>query len=198
MVEHCFSYDDEYTEKSYTGFETKVLNVRQLWQYLHDHSLRGWDRNDYAKTVISSILKNGKDTEEDYTWFFVEENYLEFVKKEEKKKQEKTRKNLENRVVTLAKSLNVSPISSEFIKSLYNIIQKEEYALERFDDFECRQERFADSYFSGQSREGFWSDEDYSRSEISREIQTAVEALEYLSNVCPLLIMQTIPEYVKN
>ena len=88
----------------------------------------------------------------------------------------------------------ITPNTIEFVLALEAEQDSLNYRREVAFGYECRAERWMDSRFSGQSEEGFWSDESFIQNGFSNEQENIDLALDWLHRNCPLL-MARVAEY---
>jgi hypothetical protein len=92
----------------------------------------------------------------------------------------------------------LSPNTIEFVLAL----QEEQRSLNGRRDvafgYECRAERWAGSRFSGQSQEGYWSDEDSLHGKFDGEQENISLALDWLYRNCPLLMARVEEQRLAN
>jgi hypothetical protein len=103
-----------------------------------------------------------------------------------------TRKKAEQAVAGFVARKNLKPDTIEFVLALFAEQDAIDYRREKAFGYECRAERFMESRFSGQSQEGFWSDEDSISTQFSKETENVELALDWLHEHCPLLMAQAM------
>ena len=104
---------------------------------------------------------------------------------DEREKQKELDK-MNNLAAYFAKEWEVTAGSMEFIERMYKEMDKLDYEVERYNDYECRAERWMDSRYSGQSEEGYWSDENYGRSQFSNRADDLERIRKWLCLNCPM------------
>jgi hypothetical protein len=101
---------------------------------------------------------------------------------------EEERKRLESTAAAFSRQCGYPVASREYIVSLHREIDRLEGRADIWNSGESRAERSMSARFSGQSQEGFWSDEDYAQGEFSQAFASLDRVSEWLNQNCPLLV----------
>jgi hypothetical protein len=101
---------------------------------------------------------------------------------------EHERKRLESTAAAFSRQCGYPVASREYIISLHREIDRLEGRADVWNSGESRMERSMASRFSGQSQEGYYSDEDYAQGEFSQAFASLDRVSEWLNQNCPLLV----------
>jgi len=113
---------------------------------------------------------------------------------DEREKQKELDK-MNSLAASFAKEWGVTAGTMEFIERMYKEMEKLNYEVERYNDYECRAERWMDSRYSGQSEEGYWSDENYGRSQFSNRADDLERIRKWLCLNCPMTMAAFSEQY---
>ena len=115
------------------------------------------------------------------------ENFWVKLKSEWEAQQAQKELDSMNRLAaSFAKEWNVTAGTMEFVERMYKEMDNLDYDYERYNDYECRAERWMDSRYSGQSYEGYWSDEDYGHSQFGKRADNLEKVRKWLCLNCPM------------
>lgn len=141
---------------------------------------------------VNSFVSECFDPEYGGTWeILTEDAYRE-------EQSENVRKNLEQSASWFAKECGHPVGSFEYVLAAQEALARREQDMEDDCYGERRMERAAASRFSGQSSEGYWSDEDYIRSHHEDRISEVAMVLQWLDANCPLLMLKVQEQELLN
>ena len=190
---------------------------------LISHYEGGWDEEPSCNQSIYTLeeliesYKNDLDltpeelekvragNEADLTWFLWDvlpetldsgNGWTNILRKEEfdQQQQKAEYEKAERAVQGFCARKGIIPNTIEFVLALEAEQDSLNYRREVEFGYERRAERWMDSRFSGQSEDGFWSDESFLNNGFSREQDNIDLALSWLHRNCPLL-MAKVEEY---
>jgi hypothetical protein len=193
------------TKKEVITLETLVVAGWYNDNYDDDYSY-GQRRQSVESCTIGKMIENYPDDASDwidneypldnehpenllqFLYQTAENNEFNVMLKSEWDEQQKQKDMDEiNRVAAyFAKEWEVTAGSMEFIERMYKEMDKLDYEYERYNDYECRAERWMDSRYSGQSYEGYWSDEDYGHSQFGKRADDLERIRKWLCLNCPM------------
>lgn len=101
---------------------------------------------------------------------------------------EHERKRLESTAAAFSRQCGYPVASREYIVSLHREIDRLEARADIWNSGESRMERSMAARFSGQSLEGYYSDEDYAQGEFGEAFASLDRVAEWLNKNCPLLV----------
>lgn len=101
---------------------------------------------------------------------------------------EQERKRLESTAAAFSRQCGYPVASREYIIALHQEIDRLEHRADVWNSGESRMERAMAARFSGQSMEGYYSDEDYAQSEFGEAFASLDRVAEWLNKNCPLLV----------
>jgi hypothetical protein len=101
---------------------------------------------------------------------------------------EHERKRLESTAAAFSHKCGYPVASREYIVSLHREIDRLEARADVWNSGESRMERAMAARFSGQSQEGYYSDEDYAQGEFGEAFASLDRVAEWLNKNCPLLV----------
>jgi hypothetical protein len=202
------------TMKSKTKKEVITLETLVVACWYNDNYNDNYD-DDYAygqgkqsveSCTIGKLIENYPDDASEWTGNYQPldnehpENLLEFLyitaqnnefnvmlqSEWEAQQAQKELDSMNRLAASFAKEWNVTAGTMEFIEQMYKEMDKLNYEVERYNDYECRAERWMDSRYSGQSYEGYCSDEDYGQSKFSNRADDLERIRKWLCLNCPV------------
>jgi hypothetical protein len=190
-------HDDEFGPSTHRD----ILTMEEIIDQYSDQL------SDYATEEQIARIKAG--VEADLVWFLWDclreelncgDGFVDIVTKDLHDEQEKEAdyRRAEEAVKGFCARKGLTPNSIEFVLALEEEQRSLNSRRERAFDYECRAERWMDSRFSGQSQEGYWSDEDSLHSKFEGEQENISLALDWLSRECPLLMAKVAEQRLAN
>lgn len=101
---------------------------------------------------------------------------------------EQERKRLESTAAAFSRQCGYPVASREYIVALHREIDRLEDRCDVWNSGESRMERAMAARFSGQSMEGYYSDEDYAQGQFGEAFASLDRVAEWLNKNCPLLV----------
>jgi hypothetical protein len=101
---------------------------------------------------------------------------------------EEERKRLESTAAAFSRQCGYPVASRDYIVALHREIDRLENRADVWNSSESRMERAMSARFSGQSQEGYYSDEDYAQGEFSEAFASLDRVAQWLNENCPLLV----------
>jgi hypothetical protein len=194
LISHDGGWDDEPSTPSQSVYTLEEL----IETYKDDLDLS----TEYVERVMA-----GAGTEQDLNWFLWDclrdseildsgHGWTNIIRKEEFDEQRKEAEyaRAERAVQGFCARKGIAPNTIQFVLALEAEQDSLNYRREVEFGYERRAERWMDSRFSGQSEDGFWSDESFLNNGFSREQDNIDLVLSWLHRNCPLL-MAKVEEY---
>lgn len=170
--------------------------------YYDEDIAYGSSRSAVQSTTIGKFIQNYPEDASEWENLDNEhpENLLQFVyqtadnyefnvmlrSEHDAQKQKEDMDYMNNLAASFAKEWNVTAGTMEFIERMYKEMERFDYEYERYNSYECRAERWMDSRYSGQSYEGFYSDEDYGHSQFGKRADDLEKIRKWLCLNCPM------------
>lgn len=109
----------------------------------------------------------------------------------EKQKIERRRKDLEYTAAEFAAQCGHKVGTREYVLAAYRALEDVRYERERWNDGETRMEQWAACQFAGVGSDVYYSDLNFENGRYANRMDKLRDVLEWLEEVCPLLMRQT-------
>jgi hypothetical protein len=169
-------YDDDFAYGSCRSSVDTTTIGKFIQNYPEDAS--EWENldNDHPENLLQFVYQTADNYE-----------FNVMLKSEyDERKEKEDMDYMNNLAASFAKEWNVTAGTMEFIERMYKEMDKLDYEYERYNNYECRAERWMDSRYSGQSYEGFYSDEDYGHSQFGKRADDLEKIRKWLCLNCPM------------
>lgn len=116
----------------------------------------------------------------------------------EKDKKDRRRKNLEHTAAEFARQCGHKVGSREYVIAAQNAINDVHYEQNRWNDDETRMEQWAACRFAGVGSDVYFDDLNFENGRYNARLDKLREVLDYLEEVCPLLMREMEENFVEN
>lgn len=184
---HSWSNDEDYYDDEIPyGASRSSVRPLTIGKFKEEYSedAAEWENldNEHPETLLEFIHL----TAENHS-YSMRGNFWVMLKSEWEAQQAQKELDSMNRLAaSFAKEWNVTAGTMEFVERMYKEMDKLDYDYERYNDYECRAERWMDSRYSGQSYEGYCSDEDYGHSQFGKRADNLEKIRKWLCLNCPM------------
>lgn len=166
----CYSYVDSKGEKQIRWRrERRVYGFEEV-QSLHDVSGMFRDMNDHDDGGVGELLT---------------------IAEMEKQEIERRRKELEHTAAAFAAQCGHKVGTREYVLAAYEALEDVRYERERWNDGETRMEQWAACQFAGVGSDVYYDDLNFENERYANRMDKLRDVLEWLEEVCPLLMRQT-------
>jgi hypothetical protein len=191
-------HDDDFGPSTHRS----IMTIEEVIREYHDTLRECADNEEHIARVEAGV-------EADLCWFLWDclreemnsgDGFADIVTKDlhDEQVKESEYRRAEEAVKGFCARKGLTPNSIEFVLALEEEQRSLNSRRERAFDYECRAERWMDSRFSGQSLDGYYSDEDSLHGKFDGEQENISLALDWLSRECPLLMAKVAEQRLAN
>lgn len=207
---HWAGSDDRYDDEYYgAGSAWKHISLREVLEdmaeynhtecYKDSNGTTQWRRE--RRVFDFDGIKNLSDVSEIFQDKFCGDDHgvgpLMTVAEMEKEEQDRRRNSLERTAADFAAQCGHRVGTREYVLAARRAIENVRYERDRWNDDETRMEQWAACRFAGVGSDVYYDDLNFENSRYAGRLDRLGEVLEWLEEVCPLLMRQMEQEPVE-
>jgi hypothetical protein len=205
---HWSGSDDRYDDEYYpAGSEWKSITLREaledMAEYKHESCYKDSNGQIRWRRETRAFDFNGVESLSDVSEIFCDRfcgedhgvGSLMTVTDMEKEEQDRRRKSLERTAAEFAAQCGHRVGTREYVLAARRAIENVRYERDRWNDGETRMEQWAACRFAGVGSDVYYDDLNFENSRYAGRLDRLGEVLDWLEEVCPLLMRQMEQEF---
>lgn len=195
--DHSYDAGSKWSHTTLRDVLTELATYTDIQVYWYVDSKgqkkRGWRRErkvyDFSEVAglhdVSAIFRDANEHDDGGV------GELMTIEDMEKEKIERRRKDLEYTAAEFAAQCGHKVGTREYVLAAYRALEDVRYERERWNDGETRMEQWAACQFAGVGSDVYYSDLNFENGRYANRMDKLRDVLEWLEEVCPLLMRQT-------